>query len=374
MKTNEIDPSLDQESELKPQVITAPKLFLKATLLSLAFVLVMLLITAIGVGIYAYSQLNVFLQTAGLSRHELQNYVETGLATEIPSTNGITTFFILGVDKVQNKANAPILTDTMMLLSLNQDTGEINTISLPRDLWSEEYKTKINALYVYGEERDPEHPENFSREVVADLTNIPINYTIVVSLDMLSELVDTLGGVTIDVPQNFTDSEFPRTDVDLTKTTDPNDIYESISFEKGPQTMDGQTVLKYIRSRHSEGDTGTDVDRTARQQLVITSIAQSLIQKDTLMDPVLIGKVYKWYEEYFKDTVSEPEAVAFGKILFPHRQNIEFTSHPVTIYPENSDGIIEHPPVASTNNQWVYTIKDSEQFKQYFNDMLMKSR
>lgn len=373
MKKSTLTPETDnsEQSQSSEPPLTAGKLLLKSTLLSLVFVGILLIITAVGVGIFAYTRFTTFLQTAGLTQKQVKNYIDSGLQTTIPNKNGVTTFLLLGIDSVANKAEAPILTDTMMLVSLNQNTGKITTMSLPRDLWSKEYKTKINALYVYGETRYPGTPERFTREVIEEMTGVDVDYTMVVSLNMLAELVDTLGGISVDVPNGFTDTEFPRSDIDIALTTNPQDFYQTVTFEAGEQTMSGEQVLQYVRSRHSQGDTGTDVDRNARQQLVISAIAEKLAQKETYLDPTMMGKIYKWYVKYVQKTFPENDVVAFIKLLYPYKDTVSIESVPVTIYPDIEYGIIEHPPVQQTDNQWVYTVRDAEAFKNYFEEHLL---
>lgn len=372
MKQDHSQQATNTAQQSSEKAITASQLLLKSTLLALTIATGMLVVTAIGLLIFVYSKFSVFLSTAGLSFDQAKSYVEQGLSTELPSQDNVTTFLLLGIDTVENKEGAPPLTDSMVLVSIDHRDGSVKTVALPRDLWSEEYKTKINALYVYGQERYPASPQQFSKEVLEQMTGIPINYTIVISLDMVASLVDTLGGVTIDIPTSFTDTEFPRTDVDIATVKDPAGLYEIVSFEKGPEKMSGQRTLKYIRSRHSAGDTGTDTDRAMRQQLVIRSVAEMFQQKSVWTNPELVGQLYLWYAKHLKAVISESEVVALGKLLLPFRNSIAVSSSEITIYPDDPNGLIEHPAISKTDNQWVYSIKNSEEFRKKVYDMLIK--
>jgi LCP family protein required for cell wall assembly len=372
MKHDHSEHSTRPAPQTTEKPVTAAQLLFKSTLLALVIASGMLLVTAIGVLLFVYSKFTVFLSTAGLSTGEVKSFIDQGIQTSIPVQDNVTTFLLLGIDSVENKVGAPPLTDSMLLVSLDHRDGSVRTVAMPRDLWSEEYKTKINALYVYGKERYPNSPQQFPKEVIEEMTGIPINYTLVISLDMVASLVDTLGGVTIEVPESFTDTEFPRADVDIAKVKDPTELYETVTFEKGTEKMSGERILKYVRSRHSQGDTGTDTDRTKRQQLVIRSIADVFKQKSLWTNPQLIGQLYKWYAQHIKSVLSEQEVVAFSKLLFPYRNSITVTASEITIFPDDPQGLIEHPPVSKTDNQWVYAIKNPEDFRKKVYDMLIK--
>ena len=143
----------------------------------------LLLITALGVLGYGYSKLNQFANSAGTSVSELHSLVVNGVEATPENSDGYKTILLLGLDTVANKPNDPQLTDTMLLVSININNGEINTLSLPRDLWSSAYKTRINALYEYGKERYPDKPEQFPEEVIEEMTGIDITHTMTLSLE-----------------------------------------------------------------------------------------------------------------------------------------------------------------------------------------------
>ena len=93
-------------------------------------------------------------------------------------------------------------------------------------------------------------------------------------------MIDFIGGVEVNVENSFIDKEFPITgkENDLCN----NDLeykcrYKIISFTKGVSSMDGQTALNFVRSRHAEGSEGTDFAREKRQQKVIEAIKNKLI-------------------------------------------------------------------------------------------------
>lgn len=343
---------------------SASSLLLKATLLSLIFAGVMLLITALGALIFGYSKLNQFAKQAHTTPTELKQLVKTGLNTEPQQTNGYKTILLLGIDSVANKPNNPELTDTMLLVSINMNTGKINTLSLPRDLWSTAYQTRINALYEYGKERYPERPEQFPEEVISELTGVTINHTITLSLQTVAQIIDILGGITVNVTEGFTDTEFPREDIELNSVRNTSELYETVTFESGPQNMDGTTVLKYIRSRKSANlSQGTDIARSQRQQQVITALLTRIQHISPLKDLDALAQLYVLYDSAFEKQFAKTEGIATLNALRHVANTISINSHTLSIYPDSKTGVITNPPVSKYKGQWVYEIRESSSFQ-----------
>lgn len=349
------------------------KLFFKTNLLALFFLGIMLFITAAGVGIWGLKKAKKFSQSAGITISELKSKVKSGWETEPIQTNGYKNILLLGVDSLSERGDVPPLTDTVMLMSVNLENGEINTLPFPRDLWSEEYKTKINALYFYGLDRYPEDPEIFTEETIEKMANLEIHHTVVLSLDKLEELIDALGGVKVDIPTGFTDETFPRPGVDVTVERDPKVLYQTVSFEPGEQILTGEKALQYIRSRHSEDDEGTDISRGERQQLVIKAIFSQLMNfKLYIQNPELAGELYKFYDQEFSSVFSIEEMVATGRKLLPVRKDIKINGHQFTTTKDDPiNGALDNPrPSWIYQNQWVYVISDQELFEQEINNYL----
>lgn len=346
------------------------KLFLKAQLFVLFFLSIFLGLTALGLGAIAYGKFRQFSVASGLSFGQVKEIVEQGWQKAPTSTNGRINFLILGLDSLKTRGDAPPLTDTMMMVSLNLNNGQVNTLSFPRDLWHEGYQTRINALYFYGQERYPDRPEQFPKEVLSEITGVPLHYTMVVSFEQVSQLIDLLGGIEVDVPVPFVDESFPRTDVDVTVVTDPKLLYKTISFVQGKQIMSGEKALEYMRSRKSGDDEGTDVARGARQQLVLDSLLAKLKQKDTLTNPKLLGTIYKYYEQNFARIISPSEAVALGKALYPVRSQITTNNHNISIYPEDELGVIFHPDPRKYKGEWIYLVRETQSFMDFVQSRL----
>lgn len=355
----------------KVQLITMNKkqILLKATLISLPLVLLMLVITIISVTNY---KLSVFAKSAGIGKRDFIESLKSGWQQSPTATNNHVNFLILGLDSLNSRGNSTPLTDTLMLVSVDLASGKIVTLPLPRDLWSENYQTKINALYTYGLDRYPQQPEKFSADVIAQLTAIPIHHTVVISMETVSQLVDLIGGIEVEIEQGFIDEQFPRTEVDVTVATSPSELYETIEFKPGKKIMNGQTALKYMRSRHGNNDQNTDDARSLRQQVIIKALASKLFNPNVLLDTQLSGYLYRYYLDNFESSIAAVELLSIGKNLLPIRNAIMLENKSIKVYPDDQTGTIEHPPQYLYDGQWVYTIRDEDEFEQDIYDQLFR--
>ncbi len=326
--------------------------------------------------ITANNKYQYFLNSAGLNHQEFINLIKTArqlkIRDQLHNPNAVT-FLILGTDEVDSKPNSPQLTDSMILAQLNLNTAEVNILSLPRDLWSVAYQTKINALYEYGKEYYPGQPTQFPQKVIEEMIDLPIDYTLVISLAELGEIIDVVGGLTIEVENGFVDESFPQ-NINPNTTQNSQELYKTIEFKPGRQHMDGQTVLQYIRSRHSEDlGEGTDLARTYRQQQVLTTLLRTICRPvKHWAQPQKSGALFKFYQANYERYLPLTELIAIAMSLTDQLTQIEIHSHSLPTYPENENGVIEHPqPSYYYQNQWVYVIRNEEEFKNFVQQYLI---
>jgi LCP family protein required for cell wall assembly len=339
-------------------------LLLKTALLSGLITLVLLLISAGLLLAFSLGKINRFTQVSGVSLSELRQVLSQGWQAIPIHTASNKNILILGIDTLETRPGSPPLTDTIMIISINLKTGQIGALSLPRDLWSEDYQTKINALYIYGHERNPENPLEFPQAVISEMTGVPIHHSMVVTMENLAELVDIIAGVEIDVEEPFVDTRFPRSDVDVTLISDPELLYETISFAAGPQRMSGEMVLKYVRSRMSEGDQGNDLARANRQQQVIGQLISQLMSPQVLLKQDRAAKLLRYYLDNFERYLELEEMIATGKLLLPHRKTLNFNTTSLSVYPDDEVGVIYNPPRTPAQPQWIYQIRNHEAFRE----------
>jgi LCP family protein required for cell wall assembly len=195
---------------------------------------------------------------------------------------GRTNVLIVGID---TRPSSPGLqnTDTIIVLSYNHKTNDAVLLSIPRDTWvahpdNEYYHLKINGIYNICENEKEGTGLDCLKQSAETLTDLDIQYYAMLDIAGLVEVVDTLGGVEVDVENTFTDYMFPAS----------GGGYEIVSFDAGPQEMDGEEAMQYARSRHAQGPEGSDFARARRQQKLIIAIAQKILSLETYSNPLKV--------------------------------------------------------------------------------------
>jgi len=174
------------------------------------------------------------------------------------------------------------LTDTIMVVSVNTVGHSLGLLSIPRDIWSDTLKDKINSAYHYGEVKKAGGGIILAKVVIEDVVGIPIHYGLVVDFSGFEDIIDRIGGIQMSVPEAFTDTQFPiegKENDDCSGDPQFACRYKTVQFDAGLQRMTGEQALTYVRSRHAQGDEGSDFARGRRQQDMLLAL------KDQLTNP-----------------------------------------------------------------------------------------
>jgi LCP family protein required for cell wall assembly len=150
-------------------------------------------------------------------------------------------------------------TDTLLLVVANRAAPRVAMVSVPRDLWVSipgYTDERINAAYEFG------GPQT-AKQTVSNVLGQPVDRYALIGLQGVRDVVDAVGGVDISVAQAIHDDAYPTDDYG----------YQTVDIPAGRQHMDGDTALKYARSRHQDSDFG----RIARQQQVVATIRNALL-------------------------------------------------------------------------------------------------
>jgi LCP family protein required for cell wall assembly len=176
--------------------------------------------------------------------------------------------------------DGPYLTDSVMLLSIRPGNREAIMVSLPRDLWvkipalpNNRYMMgKLNSAYAIGTDHR-NYPNvrsdwntdtgggDLAAATVSQVTGQPIDYWVGVDFKAFRDVVNAIGGVTVDVPTTLDDPFFPAGE---------STGMMHIRINAGLQQFDGEKALEYARSR----ETTSDFDRSRRQQLIMLAVRQ----------------------------------------------------------------------------------------------------
>jgi LCP family protein required for cell wall assembly len=202
------------------------------------------------------------------------------------------------------------LTDTMIVVSIDPTTGRVAFISLPRDTagiplprswpaYSEfggAYNNKINTLYTVARGRPDLFPGSDSQRgfealmgALGELYGLDIDYYVAVDLSSFRSVVNTLGGVVVDVQLPVYDIGYP---------SDDGRGKLKLYIPPGMTRMNGQQALAYARSRHATND----FDRSARQQRVITSVRDQT-DLSSILQPGVLSELIKQFKKDVKTNI-----------------------------------------------------------------------
>lgn len=199
--------------------------------------------------------------------------------------------------------DGPYLSDTNIILSIKPSTKEVAMISIPRDLGVNiegHGVRKINAADAFGEAQTPGSGGEFARQVFAKNFGLDIPYYIRVDFKAFQEIVDEVGGVSVNVPRTFSDSQFPG----------ENYSYRTISFTAGLQTMNGANALDFARSRHGNNGEGSDFARSHRQQIILSALKEKLLSFGTYTNPVHVQKILSSLSNHISTNLN------FGQMMY----------------------------------------------------------
>lgn len=234
---------------------------------------------------------------------------------QLKSTDGKTNFLLLGIDKRSNvpytysgpagkQEHNGFLSDTIMVASFDIETKKTVLISIPRDTWVSipswnsfpASEGKINSAYSLGDVYGfPGGGLSLAKKVVSTNLGIPLHYAVRVDFEGFVKAVNTLGGIDIAVENTFDDYQYPTPGKEMTTCSSGsyNCRFEHIHFDKGTRHMDGETALKYARSRSGTNSEGSDFARAKRQQKAIQAFLKKSVSAKTLLDPFKINSLFK---------------------------------------------------------------------------------
>jgi LCP family protein required for cell wall assembly len=174
------------------------------------------------------------------------------------------------------------LTDTIIVASIRPSDHQVAMLSVPRDLlvpvpdagWR-----KINSANAFGEVKNKGRGGETSRAVMESLLGISLPYYVRIDFNGFKEIIDSVDGVDVYVERTFKDYTYPTENYKI----------QTVSFAKGWQHMDGETALRFARSRHGTNGEGSDFARSARQQKVIMALREKVLSGDMLKNPASIA-------------------------------------------------------------------------------------
>jgi polyisoprenyl-teichoic acid--peptidoglycan teichoic acid transferase len=191
--------------------------------------------------------------------------------------NQPTTIALFGTDHAQGIVGrgSARRSDSILLLRTDPSHNRIAYLSIPRDLRVDipgHSASKINAAFQLG-------GPALALRTLRNFTGIPVNHVVVVDFADFTELIDAIGGVTLNNPTPILSNRF-----DCPYSTQERCArWEGWRFRKGEIHLDGYHALIYSRIRENRLDPGeTDITRGERQQRVMQAITSKIASASTL--------------------------------------------------------------------------------------------
>lgn len=222
---------------------------------------------------------------------------------------------LLGSDVGEGRRG--IRTDTMIVVSIEPESGDTAMISLPRNfsgidlppgfgVWDCQcFPQLLNDLYFYAEESPEAFPgtgepgPRAMKATIGHLLDLDIHYYAMVGLDGFVGIVDAMGGVEIDVPNRIVDETYPHED---------GVTIENVVIEPGPQRLDGHLALAYARiRRHAD-----DFARMNRQRCVLGAVIE---QSSPLELLARYGSIAQVLKEHLATDIPQDRLVDFIDLL-----------------------------------------------------------
>jgi LCP family protein required for cell wall assembly len=205
----------------------------------------------------------------------------------------IVNILVLGTDanaeRVRQGMNAR--TDCMMLASINTTTKQVSLISIPRDTYvmiydennEEVSRNRVNAAFAFGGGLKKNGIAYAKNTVIQCLGGqVPIDHFVLFDMDLVKNLIDDVGGVTVDV------------DISVSVKS------VGVSLKPGEQKLNGIQALTYARDRHNTK--GGDFGRVGHQQQVMIALLRELQNKGNI-----VTKIPELYESFAGNVTTNPE-------------------------------------------------------------------
>ena len=195
-----------------------------------------------------------------------------------PPLGGLSTsisVLVLGTDGESETSDE---TDALLLFYLDAETERAFLLSIPRDLYVEVHghgQVRAGSIYGLGERDEDTSGLALAQETVSATLGLPVQHAALVRFDGFASLVDAIGGLDVVVPHPIEDLTYP----------DDHGDYDPLLIPAGEQHFDGETALRYARTRVVPAP---GFDRAFRQQQLILAAHDRVTRLDLL--PGLIAQ------------------------------------------------------------------------------------
>ena len=208
---------------------------------------------------------------------------------------------ILGLDRRPQQSNV-VRSDTIVLATVYPAGPRAALLSIPRDLYVEipgHGTSRINTAHFWGENQANGNGPALAIQTVAHNFGVQAHRYVRLDFDGFRAIVDAVGGLDVFVEKPIVDNAYPTDDYGTMR----------IEIPAGLQHMDGETALRYARSRHGS----SDFDRAQRQQQTIVALARRLLEPEVYAS---LPVIYRVVTDNVDTDVSFPDVLLLAPTLF----------------------------------------------------------
>lgn len=280
-------------------------------------------------------------------------------------------FLVLGLDRRDDWLEKSITTDTVILISIDQAQGRIKLLSIPRDLWIYDLKTKINGIYPLSQEQSA--PFSYLKNNFQKILDQKIDGIIVITTDNLIDFVKIIGGVDVYLDRGFKDEQYPNPEY-IKNPSPQTPVYITVEFPSGANHLDGDNITQFVRSRKSaetavEG--GTDLGRIQRQQALFEAIFAKIKQPKFFQNYRHLINLYNFWNQKITTDITDVNLISLGVNLQDKLSGLSLQRFNPPVGKTAKDGVIYHP-LFFQNRQWVFlpVDPDYQKLKNFIKDSL----
>src|SRR3990167_298678 len=266
-----------------------------------------IIVAILGVGIWIGITANRAIKkiTADSGGSSLFSFLGDFNSSDIKGqSDGRTNILLLGMGGKNHPGG--LLSDTMIVVSINYADKKVGMISIPRDLWVPIpgfSHAKINQAYSDGENNKKTTGGGgvLASRTVENVLGIPIHYYVSLDFEAFKKMVDTVGGIDVYVEKAINDPYYPAADMIR---------YDPFSISAGEHHLDGATALKYARSR----ETTSDFDRSRRQMQVMMAVREKVTTLGILANPQKITELINILGDHIRTNMQVSEIKALWEV------------------------------------------------------------
>jgi LCP family protein required for cell wall assembly len=248
-------------------------------------------------------------------------------------SDGLLNVLLVGIDWKPGRTHR--LTDSMIVVSVNAESGAVYMFSFPRDIARFElydggtYSGKLNTFAGFAQRNPERYPEGGMQSLAYELgylLGVPIDYYAAVDIPGFETVVKSVGQLTV-----YNEKEI-------------NDLYTGFYLPAGEHRLSPQEVLMFVRSRKGS----SDFARARRQQQVLTALRREMLKPEKLANlPSIVDAVSQVLRTNF------PREQMDGLLTLAEQVDDQPTNSWVFKFPEWS----HHPPRSETNGRSVMFLK-----------------